>query len=92
MIETQLRSSGEENFSIIKICPQKHQLVFQDLLLDSSSMISNPLHMYILKEKIVIFQDDIIDEIHVPLIDLSDERIVTDCVKLAFEKLIATLI
>ena len=56
-------TSNDRYFMIIKLTPQKHNIVFEEVAPDSAEEDGmGPLQNYILKDRIVIDQSDIIDD------------------------------
>ena len=61
LIQSMLLTSDETKFAIIKIPPHKHKLLPNEITNDGVVEITNPLHNYILRKKLIIDSNDIID-------------------------------
>ena len=62
LCQMMLYTTDETIFSIIKISPKKHNLQISEITNDNVVEITNPLHNYIKRNKLVIDKDDVIEE------------------------------
>jgi hypothetical protein len=64
IVDSQLSNTGETHFTLIRISPEKYGLTISDLCKDGTIEVTNPLHLYILRDTLLIEESDLIGVIH----------------------------
>ncbi|MCD8739060.1 hypothetical protein LT679_00475 [Mucilaginibacter roseus] len=76
IIDTQLQTTDEIDFTIIKIEPEKFGLVLGEIARDKTLESTNLMHLNIIRESLPVTSDDIVGSIKVEKEKIPDEETV----------------
>ena len=81
ILDTQLKTTDADHFTIIKIEPQKSGLTIHELARDQTTELTNILHLNIVRDRLLVSESDIYDEIEADKAKIPEQETVINRTK-----------